>query len=308
MRIFVCLIFVIVTSCKLQSQDSLLIAFYNVENLFDTIHDIGKNDFEFLPTGKFKWDSSAYFLKVNHIARVISALNNWKGADLVALAEVENKRVLFDLINTTSLKLMGYRFLHHESMDSRGIDVAILYKAGVLRIIDESTSKIEFVRGNRPTRDILKSRFANFQNDTISLFVNHWPSRMGGVSETEWKRVKASSILSATVKQSTGKAIVLGDFNDEIDNRSVSNLVEKSKLVRLEGAFKTLKYRSDWNTFDQIFVSDTTVASRSYLFNPAWLFQDDINFGGSKPYRFIEGKAIIGGYSDHLPVYCFWKF
>ena len=292
----------------MQSQDSLLVAFYNVENLFDTIHDIGKNDYEFLPNGKYNWDSSAYSLKLNHIARVIGALNDWRGADLVALAEVENKRVLIDLINTTSLKHMDYRFVHYESVDSRGIDVAILYKSSVINKLDEKTSEVKFDRGNRPTRDILKVRFTNVNNDTINFFVNHWPSRMGGVSDTEWKRVKASVVLSNVVNQSRGKSIVVGDFNDELDNRSVINLVEETNLIPLIGANKTLKYMGNWNTFDQMFVSDTAVSCKSYLFNPPWLFQDDINFGGSKPYRFIESKEIIGGYSDHLPVYCFWKF
>ncbi len=292
----------------MQSQDSLLVAFYNVENLFDTIHDIGKNDYEFLPNGKYNWDSSAYSLKLNHIARVIGALNDWKGADLVALAEVENKRVLLDLISTTSLRSFGYRFVHHESADFRGIDVAILYKADVVGIFEDKISEVKFDRGNRPTRDILKVRFTNFKNDTINFFVNHWPSRMGGVPDTEWKRVKASNVLSNVVNQSTGKSIVVGDFNDELGNRSVINLVEETKLIPLVGANSTLKYMGNWNAFDQIFVSDTTVADKSYLFNPPWLFQDDINFGGAKPYRFIESKEIIGGYSDHLPVYCFWKF
>lgn len=305
---FLLLFFLSFTFFKSQGQDSLQVAFYNVENLFDTIHDLGKNDYEFLPNGKNKWDSSAYHLKLNHIARVIIAMNDWQGADIIGLAEVENKNVLFDLIHKTSLKQFGYLFVHHESLDSRGIDVAVLYKRRKFILLNDSSIVVDLGKHERTTRDILLTSFVHKKRDTLNLIVNHWPSRFGGIDVSEYKRMKASSSLTELVEKVQGETIVVGDFNDDPDNRSMRYFSKFSECLYLNQAKETLKYEARWNTFDQIWISPGTNSSESYVFRPNWIFHIDNQYGGNKPYRFIEASQVIGGYSDHLPVYCYWKF
>ena len=301
-----------------QRDKRIQIGFYNVENLFDTVHDSHKDDYEFTPTGKRKWTGDKYWLKQQHLARVLLGMGEWEGVDVIGLCEVENNKVLWDLTRKTHLK--GYNFIHHESDDVRGIDVAFLYKKSSFKLLFDTVIKVDLGEGNRPTRDILYVKGVADQ-DTLHFFVNHWSSRWGGKSGSEGKRLLASQTLRKTIegmKDSIPNAqvIVMGDFNDMPNDKSVQiELIEKSKvpLVSLETSdsqvLGTIKYQNQWYFFDQLIVSTNTQQKFSQLFvyDPLWLQTEDLQYGGETLYRSFQGDEYIGGYADHYPVYSYFR-
>ena len=306
--------------------------FYNTENLFDTKDDTLKNDDEFLPEGDRHWDNYRFYKKLNNISKVIIAVGEWQAPAIVGLCEVENRFVLNQLVYETPLKNFGYRIIHKESPDWRGIDVAFLYRkaffiADTFLIIPV---RFSFDPDSR-TRDILyvKGRFND--NDTIHFFVNHWPSRYGGYMETEAKRQHAALLLRNNVDSlfhldPTSKIIIMGDFNDGPSDESIRKILmaepgiqeEVPCLVNLMAPYDqdkssgTLKYQSSWDVFDQLIVSSYSLAadsgwvvknSRATIFRSDFLLEEDERYLGQKPFRTYYGFKYQGGYSDHLPVW-----
>ncbi len=333
---FSCLFWVLLTtlvfSCPKgfsQPAQRLVLGFYNVENLFDTLHDAGKQDYEYLPQGYRAWTAQRYQQKLLNLSRVIRAMNDWQGPDLLALCEVENQRVLQDLLNTPLLKNQGFSILHHESPDHRGIDLAIIYRADKFNLVKQSniTIKIDST-GYSKTRDILYAVMkVKDSDDTLHVFVNHWPSRRGGVSASAPKRKIASETLrlhldSLRSVNPACKVVVCGDFNDGPQDESMLNLASgEDSLINLalplhaEGV-GTLKHEGRWNLFDQFLVSPNLMGkdkiqvsgSHQLIFSPSWLQEEDVQGIGNRPLRTFSGPNYLGGYSDHFPVLLFIHF
>lgn len=285
------------------------ILFYNVENLFDTEDDSLKQDEEFLPRGERYWTYSKYQQKLSNISQVIYESDGFNLPMLVGFCEVENKKVLNDLIFKTGLSNVNYHPIHIESPDLRGIDVALLYKKDLFTVDSIEAIPVIFDKTSRPTRDIL--HVFGTTNDSIDLhiYVNHWPSRYGGVMQTHQKRISASNILVASIQQlykkdADAKVVVMGDFNDEPDDESLRELTQNAQLINLskdEGG--TIKHKHAWHMFDQILVSKNLHSKSTFkIIDFPYLLEQDATYSGFKPKRTYLGYKYHGGYSDHLPV------
>jgi predicted extracellular nuclease len=206
---------------------NLDIVFYNVENPFDTIDNPETYDEDFTPYGKLSYDTERYQTKLNHISKVVSSVIPNRHPDIIGLSEVENKRVLEDLIQI--LPKANWKIVHLDSSDGRGIDNAVIYDLDRVEVLESLAIRIDLGANERPTRDILQVTFADkYAKEELVIFVNHWPSRYGGEIESNWKRVRASQTLQATIiridEPSENNFVVLGDFNDNPDNESVMGL------------------------------------------------------------------------------------
>ena len=208
-----------------QNDQSIKIAFYNVENLFDTINDPQTKDDEFTPTSKKQWTTERYNEKLNDISKVLKGIGNNKLPDLVGFAEVENKTVLNDLIAVNLEEKDNYKIVHEESSDARGIDVALIYNTKSLTYLYHK--KIPIHTGEEyKVRDILYTIFLLDKTDTLHVFVNHWKSRSGGQEKTEPQRIICAQTLRNSIDsvQSINphaKIIAIGDLNDEPENKSI---------------------------------------------------------------------------------------
>lgn len=310
---------------------SFRVMFYNCENLFDTIDDSLKTDEEFLPEGVRFWSNYKYYDKLKKISKVITAVGGWQPPDLVGLCEIENRKVLVDLTKHTPLYISEYKIIHKESPDKRGIDVALLYQPETFRPLNKRFLTVLFKENNRPTRDILYTKGLTNKNDTLHVFVNHWPSRWGGQLESENKRITAAKVLRSIIDslyQHTQKPniIIMGDFNDEPENKSISSVLKaeqfNSALVNntlynltpsaiRENTPGTHKYQGNWGTLDQLILSANLLTGKGlfttkndiHIFNAPFLLEPDEQYLGKKPYRTFIGFKYNGGYSDHLPVF-----
>jgi len=311
--------------------------FYNVENLFDIYDDPFKGDDDFTPGGKNTWNYDRYQNKLNNVYKVIIAIGGWTPPEIIGLCEVENRKVLNDLIENTPLKKAGYEIVHKESPDERGIDVALLYLKKKFKPLSYQAIPVNFPDDPRDkTRDILMIKGIINKRDTLYVFINHFPSRSGGQARSEPKRMytasllrgKVDSIFACTVNPGI---IIMGDLNDDPDNRSImeslkvkitSDNIVHEELYNLsyrlfkEKKLGTLKYRGKWNLFDQIIISGSlldkdravyTSEPDAHIFKQDNLLEKDPD-GGMQLKRTYEGLKYKGGFSDHLPVYLdLWK-
>lgn len=312
------------TEKKLQT-----IAFYNIENLFDVYNHEQTNDDDFLPTSAKKWTKKRYNQKIYKLGSVISKIGfkaTTKPPAIVGLAEVENSSVLNDLINCQDLLDYNYGFVHHDSNDERGIDVALLYNKDEFMIESSETFTLDLMtsEGEKDfTRDILCVS-GILGGNRIHVIVNHWPSRREGDEETSYKRmVAAKKVLEIIAKLKlefeTPKIIVLGDFNDNPNNESVQYLVDNADLINTTETLWTRERGSQnhdfkWNLFDQIIMTKNWLASEqnTYVFEKANIFDEKFvtQFHGKykgQPFRTYVGKKYMGGFSDHFPVYVLLK-
>lgn len=307
------------------STSSYTIAFYNIENLFDLENDPFTNDDDFLPTSTKRWTIKRYTNKLRKLAKVISKIGEdsiEESPAIVGLAEVENKKVLQDLIESEGLAGKSYNFVHYDSLDERGVDVALLYKSNLFEVISSETFSVELYTetGERDyTRDILLVH-GKLQQNPIYIVVNHWSSRREGEKETEHKRIAAAKVVNTIVnkiknKDASPKIIVMGDFNDNPEDISIELLESESNLYN---PFKTvhsynkgsLNHDFQWHMFDQILFShnffDMSNSELRFVkadvFNPRFLTQYYGKYKG-QPFRTYVGKKYKGGYSDHFPVY-----
>lgn len=329
------LIFMILSFCvgaiSLQAQQDkkkVMIAFYNVENLFDTIHEPNKFDEEFTPKGNKEWGSERYQNKLNNLAKVISSMNDGKGPDVLGMCEVENFRVLKDLVNTPALKKLGYGIVHIESRDERGIDNALLYKEDVLPWISFTTLPVPLPDSVPPTRDIMLIQ-SEIEGYLIEFIVCHFPSRSEGQAQSEYKRIAAAKVVkhivdSLLAEDEKDNILIMGDFNDEPIDSSMLKVMgaadpavkQLSSLFNLMFPLKnkglgSYKYRDDWNMLDQIVVSAGLISELNGLryvkegasiFAEEWMKQTEPKYLGS-PLRTFGGPKYLAGYSDHFPVY-----
>ncbi len=311
------------------TQKKVSIAFYNLENLFDTEDDPNTLDDDFTSDGYKNWNDSRYSKKLNKLSRVISQIGfkeTLQAPALLGVAEVENKEVLLRLTETKDLKDLGYDVVHYDSPDERGIDVGLLYRREYFEVIDSETVSVylESEHGERDyTRDILHVT-GNLQGVKIHVIVNHWPSRRSGVEESEPKRITAaqknrSIIENIQAEDPEARIIVMGDFNDGPHNNSIKNhLVQRdlyNPMVFLSTRYEgSLNHDFEWYLFDQIILSTNFMRlhdnpltyEASNIYNEHYLTEFKGRFKGN-PFRTYAGKRYLGGYSDHFPVYCIFK-
>lgn len=305
------------------NSDRFKVIFYNVENMFDHLNDSLKNDGEFTPKGVRAWNYYKSQEKVKRIAKVIIASGEMHPVGLIGVAEVENKNILNQLIFASPLKEFNYRVLHKESPDKRGIDVALLYSKKEYNPLDTKFISVTLPNDTSfKTRDILYSKGVVKGKDTIHVFVNHWPSRYGGVMATKPLRCLAATKLkhivdSVLLSDSLGNVIIMGDFNDYPEDESIKNCLGASKNSRLvnlalycdqKGSYK---YQGRWGFLDQIIVNKALFERKSggliidrgqKVVALPFMLEKDETFTGLKPYRTFLGYRYHGGFSDHLPV------
>lgn len=309
--------------------DEFSLMFYNAENFFDCDDDSLVNDDEFTPEGDRKWTFSRLNAKADRLAKVILAAGKWNPPFIVGLCEVESQKALEVLTRQTPLRSYNYKIIHKDSPDERGIDVALIYRPDLFQpfyykaIEVADPDDLEF-----RTREILLVSGVVNNCDTIHVFVNHWPSRYGGVMETIKYRKLAANILKKAVQDlaanySNPKIICMGDFNDTPEDESLNQVIKavetdnselNGELVNLSFAWmkkpvQTLKNLYSWQVFDQIIVSDFLLGDGNCLsfqaaeiFDAPFLLEPDKKYGGVKPMRTYVGFKYQEGFSDHLPV------
>ena len=317
-------------SSSKQKQNITTIGFYNVENLFDTIDNPSTADDDFTPKGKKQWTYKKYKIKVKKLGSVISQLGMKRSKyppAIVGLVEVENAKVVNDLANSSYLRKHHYGYVHHDSPDERGIDVALLYNKIAFELLSSKTYPIFLKddKGDRDyTRDILKVS-GNLHGELIHILVNHWSSRREGAKESEPKRIIAAETLRGLIdtikeKEMDAKIIIMGDFNDDPNSKSVQEYLVKDdfynpmeSLLDVE-KLGTTTYDKKWNLFDQIIFSKNFLEKKegklyfkhAEIFNKKWLKIFKGKLKGS-PFRTYIGPWYQGGFSDHFPVYLYLK-
>jgi len=314
------------------------IAFYNVENLFDTEDDPETFDDDRTANGKDAWTTEKYHQKIDHISQVLSEIGKEVTKTppaIIGLCEIENKAVLEDLVNHPNLKDHHYGIVHFDSPDERGIDVALLYKKEQFQPVDVKNRKLIIYESDNPakrdyTRDqLVVSGFLN--KEEIHFIVNHWPSRGGGEARSAYKREKAAylnkRIIDSLIKLNPdAKIISMGDFNDDPTNKSFKKVLNtkssKKEILStelynpMENMLKqgkgSLAYRDAWNLFDQMFMTGNLVLGndtgfqfyQAGIFNKPYLITTSGQFRGY-PARTYGYSGYEGGYSDHFPVYIY---
>ena len=324
-----------------QAQDKTFkihtVAFYNLENLFDTINDPNKFD-EYSPIMELKIDkASVYKKKVRNMARVIAEIGkdvSLNSPAIIGVSEVENKMVLEDLVNDSLLVDKKYGIVHFDSPDLRGIDVALLYQKNIftplhsshheLKIYDNTTQKRVY------TRDQLLVS-GNLDGELIHIIVNHWPSRRGGEEKSRPRRVAAARLSkrlvdSLQVTDPYAKVFIMGDLNDNPTNASIKKVLNAKKDkrdVKLKGIFNPMEsfykngigtnaYRDNWSLFDQIMITKPLLSKdyssyrfyKAGIFNKHYLLHNEGRYKGY-PFRSFSNGNFTNGFSDHLPVYVF---
>jgi hypothetical protein len=315
---------------KKKGKNIFTVGFYNLENLFDTEDDPNTLDDDFTPTGFKKWSMKRYKRKLYKLAKTISEIGDDSTVNppvLLGVAEVENEKVIQDLIGAEPLRDIDYGYVHYDSPDERGIDTALIYlKSNFEVLYSEPITLLIFEKdGTRDTtRDILYVK-GNLNKEEVHIFVNHWPSRRDGSDETNFKRVKAAETIkeymaSIDVNVANPNYLVMGDFNDGPDSESIKSLMECNHLYNpmeklLSPDRGSANYKSSWLLFDQILISHnllnykkgTHSFAHADIFDQGFLTEFKGKYKGT-PYRTYVGKKYIGGYSDHFPVYIQLKY
>ena len=306
----------------------LTVVFYNMENLFDPEDAPTHNDDEFTPNGEKKWTYDRYHNKLKHLAEVLKLIGGDEYPDIIGVAEVEDRKVLEDLINTNELKNVNYKIIHEESSDPRGIDVALIYKPSDFQYISHKQIFIYDRKGRKMrTRPILQVE-GYFHGEKVYIFVNHWKSRVPSQTETEWKRITAAAALYNATKKilkedPNANIIIIGDFNDTCLDKSIYKTL-KARLNKNDitkyGFYNAMAtacknkdigtvYHNGWFIFDQIIVSQALIDTAGLYINAdAKIFTGDEVLKNGKPNRTYSGKKYLGGISDHLPVYITIKY
>lgn len=286
----------------LAENSSLRIISYNVENLFDTQHDTLKNDSSFLPDGMHHWTYRRYQTKIDRIAQVLVNIGRWESVPLVGLCEVENAQCLRNLCY--KLRRFHYKYVHYDSPDERGVDVALLYDSTRISILNSQA--IPLMLENDRTRDILYVSALYELRDTLHVMLCHLPSQLGGASSSDWKRQHAKSLLQSHIDsilllQPSANIVLMGDMNTlpQDDLNAMTNL-----MLPIQKAGKgTHKYQGIWTCLDQFYVSPSLVSrAQTTIFSPPWLLEEDTKYLDLKPRRTYVGFRYNDGYSDHLPI------
>lgn len=317
-----------------QQYKIAIIGFYNLENLFDTLDDPSINDEEFTPFGPKKYTGKIYFDKLSKLSTIISQIGadqNPDGPAILGVAEVENESVLKDLVQQPSIINRHYQFVHYDSKDARGIDVALLFNPKYFQVLASNKLFVQLPGGSKDayfTRDILWVR-GQLDGEVINIYVNHWPSRRGGEERSAPARDAAAQVCrnhmdSILKADPNAKIIVMGDLNDNPTNNSVARIINakaKERDVKEKEMYNpwvelykkgigTLAYQDAWGLFDQILISYPWLSKsqsgfffyQRYIFNKEFMVENIGRYKGY-PMRTWDGNTYRGGYSDHLPTY-----
>ncbi|GGD20043.1 endonuclease/exonuclease/phosphatase family protein [Hyunsoonleella pacifica] len=313
------------------------IAFYNLENVFDTINDPLKFD-EYSPIMELKTNrKEAYLQKTRNMARVISEIgkDDTKNAPVIlGVCEVENRTVLEDIVNDSLLIEKNYSIIHHDSPDARGIDVGLIYQPNLFTPTNTNTYELKIYDDQDGTRITTRDQLVvsgQLEDETIHIIVNHWPSRRGGEARSRPKRIAAAKLNRRIVdslqnKDPYGKIIIMGDLNDNPNNPSIKDALQterKRKKVRFKGLYNpyenyyrdglgTTAYRDNWSLFDQIIISKPLLEKdytsfryyKAGIFNKNYLITSNGKYKGY-PFRSWSNGSFSNGYSDHFPVYMY---
>ncbi len=314
------------------------VAFYNLENLFDTINNNGKYDLEFSPQGKNRWDSYKYWKKIKNLSYAISRLttrNTPGGPAVIGVSEIENITVLQDLVKAEDIAGRNLRIVHHDSPARRGVDVGLLYDPAQFKCINVTNHYLHIPElPDFRTRDQM-CVFGLLGGQRVGIIVNHWPSRRGGDKSSSWLR-EAAAKLSKNIADSLTNLypdcgiIIMGDLNDDPSNKSCAEVLGAKKKMdkvapggffnpfwqKLDDGFGSYIYRGGWDLFDQIIINynllpegkSRLVYDGALVFNNLpFLLQSDGQYKGY-PFRTFSGGVWTGGYSDHLPTEIFLTF
>ncbi len=305
------------------------VAFYNLENLFDTLNDPEILDDDFTPGTEMDWNEKRYNKKLKKLGQVISQIGYAETNHppvLLGVAEVENETVLKGLVDSTFLKNKNYGYAHFDSPDERGIDTALLFRKDYFEVLHKEpiTLLVNNDAGIRDlTRDILYVK-GKLENEIVHILVNHWPSRRDGAEKTSYKRVAAAlknraMISKITAENANAKIIVMGDFNDDPFSESAKTLAGTDFYNTVELLLTkyagSLNHQHSWNLFDQIVISNNFLQQHendfqfeeSKIFNHEKLKEYKGKFKGN-PFRTYAGPHYLGGLSDHFPVYAIFSF
>lgn len=310
------------------------VSFYNLENLFDTINNNGKYDKEFSPEGSRQWNGEKYHKKLKNLAYAISHMTTDAtpmGPAIIGISEIENESVVKDLVAQESIRGWHLQYVHHDSPDRRGVDVAMLYNPRFFRVLNVTNTPLllESNPGFR-TRDQMCVT-GLLAGEKVSVIVNHWPSRLGGQEQSSYLREAAAAltkhIADSLLRDDPNQGIiVMGDLNDDPQNKSCAEVLGGKKNMKdvveanqfynpwwatLDKGIGTLAYRGQWNLFDQIMISKYFLGDRSKL---TYLKHQVLNWDFLKnhegqyegyPHRTYAGGAFLNGYSDHFPTEVF---
>ena len=303
----VLLMFVVLMCCHMRAQQTFTILSYNIENAFDTIHDEGKNDYEYCDGGERKWNQYRLFQKLKGISKVIAAADEKRPVDLIGLCEVENDTVMKYLTRRTSLKNLGYRYIMTNSIDERGIDVALLYSPFTFHPIEKESIRPHSKKDK--TRDILHVAGTIAGGDTVDVYVIHLPSKRGGaegqkLSMNICQQLQAHSD-SVRTKRQHPNLLIMGDFNAETNSPQLKLLTRSHHLIDRTAKLLpgTYKYQGEWSTIDHLLTHTTTLShQQTRILTLPFLTEPDPTHGNVKPYRTYLGTFYQGGISDHLPI------
>lgn len=304
------------TAAGAQEFSTFTAAWWNVENLFDTRDDPRIDDDEFTPGGEKHWTRRKLNAKVQGIAKTLIMMDL---PDVVGVAEVENAYVLRELCNSTPLVQSGYRYVHHDSPDRRGIDCALLYRADRFSVTAHRTVSLSDSASGFFTRDILVVEGVTPNGDTVCLLLNHWPSKRGG-DEADLHRMEAARTLRSLMVQlhrehPTAAIVAMGDMNSTADEPAIAQGMafdgdsinpDGIRLLtqRLPNDWGTHKFQGLWNYIDQVFflADDSWLVKKLKLVKYDHLLTSDGSRPGVRPRRTNVGPRYEGGLSDHLPV------
>lgn len=311
-----------------RSSNHISAAFYNCENLFDCKRQPGKQDEDFTPEGKYQYTQQLYRQKLHNIATVLQSLDESTAGELAiaGLAEIENDQVLHDLCAQPGLSKHQYRHICHPGPDPRGINAGFIYDPSLFTLLNEEVIPVIFASGGR-SRDILHV-YGVLNGDTVDILINHWTSRRNEQAETGEKRLQAANTARAAVNnivrsRPSSRILVMGDFNDNpTDESIVSGLgAQASKDALKAGQLYdpfiaiyntgrgTEKFKSEWNLFDQVLMSDAWFNGHGHLkednadiYAPDFI-KEHSRSGDGAPKRAFKGSRWMDGYSDHFPVF-----
>ena len=336
------LLLLVLVGCQAKNkkeQQVYGIGFYNLENLFDTTHDEGKNDYEFMPEGTFKWDAEKYKCKLHNMARVLADMGTDKlpdvGCAAIGVAEVENAKCLTDLCNQPALKARNFKFVHIEGPDQRGIDCALLYNPQLFKVNHVKLVPYIYNRpedAGRATRGFLVVS-GTMAKEHVTIIVNHLPSRGAAAYAREDGGSQLRVVKDSLQKEDPKvKLFIMGDMNDDPDDASMAKClgarreiseVEEGGLYNpwwnmLASGQGTLQFQGSWNLFDQIILSSnllnksgkedySTLKLFDYqVFRRDYLIQQEGAYRGNT-LRTTAGGKWLNGYSDHLPTLVYLK-
>ena len=311
------------------------VGFYNQENLFDTCHDEGKRDYDFLPTGSYKWNAMKYNHKLNNMSRALADMGTDVlpniGCAIIGLAEVENSKALDDLVAQPALSARNYQYVHIEGPDRRGIDCALLYNPSLFSV--KNTRLVPYVQKLKKDSAFYTRGFltvsGTLADEHIAVIVCHLPSRFSESFYRELGAEQVKAIKDSLLNDDPNcKVFVMGDMNDDPIDKSMAGILRGKGNIKdvnqgdmynpwynilVKEGVGTLLYQGSWNLFDQILVTPNLLNKddkkdfsslkfwKNQIFKRDYLFQTEGKYKGS-PKRTTAGGVWLDGYSDHLPV------